>query len=148
MKAINIILLGALAFLGYQAYELAAGTGTMQVILADVTVQSPLNYLVTLTVQNVSNASITVNSMTGNVLINGGQLASISYLPGAGNGTVVPPNGQINIPVTASASLLSLPGDIQQLVQSGGQTVDFTVTGNVNASGFVLPFTLDKTVNL
>lgn len=149
MKAGTLLLMAGLAFLGYEAWQLAVGTGTMQVILQGVQINSLTNYVVTLTAQNVSDASITINAMTGNILINGNQLATIATtsIPGW-QPIVIPARGQANIPINVSPDLLSLPADIQQLINNGGQTIDFTVQGDINASGFVLPFTLDKTVTL
>lgn len=144
MKAVTWILVGILAFVGYEAYELAMGTGTLQFIFQGVNFNGLTNWTVNITVQNVSNATVTINSMTGNVLINGNQLASISsFTP-----TTVPANGQINIPVTVQPSLLSIPGDVQQLIQTPGSNFDFSVQGNANVSGFILPFTLDKMITV
>lgn len=141
MKTGTLLLVAGGVYLAYRAYELAEGTGTMQVVFKGVQVNSPLNYTVVLTAQNISNSPISVNSMTGNILLNGEQFASISdFTP-----VSVPANGQVDIPINVAPSLLSLPGDLQQLLQNGGQTLDFTVQGNINASGFVLPFNLDKT---
>lgn len=144
MKFGTVVLVGGGIFLAWKAYQLAVGTGTLEVIFKDVRVNGPLNYTIILTAQNISDADITANSMTGNILLNGEQFASISNF----TKTVIPANGQVDIPITVQPSLLDLPGNIQSLIQNGGQTLDFTVTGNVNASGFVLPFTLDKTFNI
>lgn len=144
MKTGTVVLLGIGGLVLWEAYNLSVGTGTMQIVFKGVQINSLTNYTITLTAQNVSNVSISINSMTGNVLINGNQLASISDF----TVRTIPANGQIDIPITVQPSLLSIPVDIQQLITNGGQTIDFTVTGNVNASGFVLPFSLDQTFNL
>lgn len=149
MKATTWLLLAGLAFLGYEAWQLAVGTDMLQVILQGVQINSLTNYTVTLTAQNVSDAELTINALTGNILINGNQLASISTTSVPGwQPIIIPARGQANIPINVVPNLLSLPADIQQLIQSGGQTVDFTVQGGANVSGFVIPFSLDKIVNL
>jgi Late embryogenesis abundant protein len=149
MKPVTIAVLAVGAYLLYQGYEMAAGTGTMQIIFSGLNINGPLNYTATLTIQNISNVPITVNSMTGNILINGNQLASISAFGTAGQPAVtVPPNGQTQVNVNVLPSLLSLPGDVAQLLSGGGQSVDFTAAGNANVSGLIIPFSVDKVVSV
>lgn len=143
MKTGTLVLLGVGGYLLWDITQNAIAVNTVNIVLQGVQVNSITDYVVTLTVQNVSNISATVNSMTGNILINGNQLASISNF----TATTVPANGQINIPVTVQPSLLSLPGDIANIIQNGMNTLNFTVVGNVNVNGLVLPFTLTQAVN-
>lgn len=143
MKTSTIVLLAAAGYGVYYLSQLNMGVDTVNINFAGVQIKSLTDYVVQLNVQNVSNISATVNSLSGNILINGNQLGSISdFSP-----TTIPANGQINIPVEISPSILSIPGDVQSVMNSGG-ILNFTAVGNINVAGLVLPFNLEKSVTL
>lgn len=144
MKTGTIALIGVGAFILYDLSQLSTAVGTVQVLFSGIKINNVVNYTVTLTVQNISNIAVAVNGMTGNVLLNGNELASISDF------TVrqVPARGQVDIPVTVTPSLFDLPSNIADLLQTSGQNLNFTVDGNVNVNGLVLPFTLDKAITI
>lgn len=142
MKATTVILLASGAYGLYYISQLGLATSTITVVFQGVNFNSLTSLTVNLLVQNITNASVTVNSMTGNLLMNGSQLASLSDF----TARVIPANGQVTVPINVSLSLLSLPGDIVSLTQLTGQTIDFTVVGNVNVSGLILPINLDNPI--
>jgi LEA14-like dessication related protein len=144
MKTSTFLLLGAGAYALYYLGNVGVATNTIQVIFSGVNIKSLTDYVVTMTVQNISNASLTVNAMSGNLLLNGNQVASMSdFTP-----RVIPAAGQVNIDIEITPNLLDIPSAIQNLIQTPGQNLVFTAVGNVNVSGLVLPFNLDKTITL
>jgi hypothetical protein len=142
MKGTTVLLGAAVLYGIYSISQLGLAANTINVVFQGVNFNSLTSLTANMLVQNITNASVTVNSMTGNLLMNGKQLASISDF----TQRVIPPNGQVTVPVNVSLSLLSLPGDIISLTQLSGQTIDFTATGNTNVSGLILPFNLDLPV--
>lgn len=142
MKTSTVLLLAGGAYGLYYISELGLATNTITVVFQGVNFQSLTSVQVNLLIQNITNASVTVNSMTGNLLMNGNQLAALSDF----TQRVIPANGQVTVPINVSLSVLSLPGNIISLTQLTGQTIDFTAVGNVNVSGLILPFNLDLPV--
>lgn len=145
MKTLTAVALAAGGFLLYNAWEAANFANTVQVVFAGVDVQNLNSIVVKIVVQNITNASITVNSMSGNLLLNGDQLASISDF----TQRTIAPNSQTEIDVTASPSWLDIFANVQQLLSTPGSQLNFTADGNINISNLpMLPFTLDKTISV
>lgn len=142
MKFTDIALVGGGIWAVYHFANLGVAANVVQIVLDGVQIKGFANYVITLKIQNVSNAIINVNSAVGNVLINGNQLASFSDFSKRSVG----PNSEQRLDVNVSPDFLSLPGVVKQLIQSGGTTVKFTIEGNANVNGLVLPFTLDQQV--
>ncbi len=144
MKTGTVLLVGAGLYGVWYMSQLGLATGTVSIVLDGVEIKGITNYVVNLKIQNVSNISVNVNSLTGDILLNGNELASISYF----DKLTVPANGQINIPIKVSPSLLDLPSALRGLLQSGLINLNFSIIGLVNANGLVLPFNLDKAVSI
>jgi LEA14-like dessication related protein len=142
MKTSTLLLLAIGGYALYEFTQFGIAANTVNVVFQGLSFNSIDSVTVNLQVQNVSNASVNVNSMTGNLLMNGNQLASLSDF----TQRTVPANGEVTVPITVSLSLLSLPGDISSITQLTGQTIDFKVVGNVNVNGLVLPINLDNPV--
>lgn len=90
-------------------------------------------------VQNVSNASFTVNSFVGTLTANGNTLGTASsFIP-----VLISANSQTTFPVQIRLNLIGITSDIVNIIngQSGmQQTVN--LKGYVNASGLVAPVDL------
>lgn len=143
MKTSNVLIIGGLAYGAWYLSQLGVATATVRVVFSGVQIRGITDYLITMTIQNVSNVVVNVNSMSGDILLNGNHFASM----GAFDRIQVAPNSQANIDVNVSPDLLSLPGTIRQLIQNGLGTLNFKVVGDVNVNGLVLPFNLDKSVS-
>lgn len=144
MKISTLIFGAAGAYLLWYITNLGTAANTIAIVLKDVIVNNPLSYTVILTVQNITNAAATVNSMSGELNLNSNPLASISDF----TQRIIPANGQVDIPVTVNVSLLDLRGAIQTLITGGVKILNFNATGNVNLSGLILPFDLNNTITL
>lgn len=144
MKTSTVLLLGAGGYALYYFSQLGVATSTVRVVFNGVNVKGITNYEVLMTVQNLSNISINVNSMAGDIILNGNRLATLAFFNGQ---IVVPANSQIDIPVNVSPDLLSIPSVIRDIIHNGVGTLNFTVIGDANINGLVLPFNLDKAVS-
>lgn len=143
MKTANVLLLAGAAFVAWEAFHAVEAVNDINVVFSGVDIKNLNNIVVKIIVQNVTNTGITVNSMTGNLFLDGNQIASLSdFTP-----RDVVPNGQTEIDVTVSPSWLSLPGNIMSLISQTGNILNFEAVGHVNVAGLpVLPFDLPQTV--
>ena len=146
MKTGTALLLagGGLALLYFG--KLATAAATYQLVFKNVSIQSATNWVLTFTLQNVSNATLSLNSLAGTVSVNGNQLGNISMFPASP--IIVPPNSQIDLPITLSIGLLGIPGIVAQVTQQAGNSFDFNVVGNMNINGLVAPFNDDVTFQI
>lgn len=144
MKTGNVILAAGVVLGVYYITQLGVATNTVSIIFEGVNIKTATEYEVIMRVQNVSNVSVSVNSMTGTLSLNSNPIADLSFF----GGVTVPANGQVDIPVSVSISLFSLPATVKDLLNGGGSELNFNVTGNANVSGLVLPFDFDKTMSV
>lgn len=141
----STVLFGAVGlYLIWYISNLGTAVNTITVVFKTVIVNNPLSYTVILTVQNITNATLTVNSMTGQLNLNSEPMANLSDFTKRD----VPANGQVDIPVTVNVSLLDLPEAIQNIITNQSNVLNFNVAGNVNLSGLIVPFNLNNTITL
>lgn len=144
MKTGTVILLavGGLALYFYS--ELGITAASMNVVFDSVQIKSVTDYMIGLLIQNVSNSPIYVNSLAGDILVNGNELGNISdFSP-----ITVNPNSQQVVQIEIKPSLLSLPGTVIDLVNNSGGNLNFTATGHMNIDNQVLPFNVSKSVTV
>jgi LEA14-like dessication related protein len=143
MKIIPVLALvagvGALIYFS----NLGVGANDLQILLNNVQIRGVTDIQITLMVQNVSNATLNIKSMTGTVTLNGSTLGNISSFQKVD----VLPNSQQPITVTLNPSLIALPGIVQTLLQGSGKQLEFVVEGNVNLNSLVVPFSVSDTIN-
>lgn len=128
-------------------YNLGTASQTVQVVLSGVQIKGLSDWQLTLMIQNVSNATIVVNSLSGVVNANGKQIATISAFPPGG--LQVPANSQQPLIINFSPSVFTLPGAIIDIINSatGNNTIEFNAVGNMNLNSLVLPFNLTQNVS-
>lgn len=151
MKTSNILLLGGAGLAVYYLTQLGVAGATVQFVFQSFQFQSLSQLQINVVVQNVSNAVLNLNAMSGSVYLNDNYIANVSYFPPSGQTAVqVPAASQIAIPFMASISILSLPGAIQNLINNvpGSGTYTFKITGQANINSLVVPFTLTYPVTL
>jgi LEA14-like dessication related protein len=140
MKTSNIVLLGVGGYLVIRYFgNLGVAVNTISFILKTVNIKAVNNIQVILTVQNVSNANLTINSMAGDIMLNGEQFASISDF----TQRMVPGNSAIDIPINVRPNYSNLPSYITSML-NGQKNFDFTIQGNANVNGLVFPFSLTQ----
>jgi LEA14-like dessication related protein len=144
MKTGTVLLLGVGAVAAYYFAQLGKAGSTMQIVLSGVQVNSVTDYVITLTFQNVSNATVKINSFTGVVSINDNQVGNVSEF----GPVIINPNSQQAINIHFSPSLLSLPGAIRDLLNNSGGELVFNVNGNANVDNLVLPVNVSDTVTV
>lgn len=144
MKTGTVIAIGLGAAAVWYYSQLGVAAAVVQVVFSGVTIRSLTDYTLNFMIQNVSNATIELNSMTGVVSVNGNPLGNVSEF----KLVQVPPNSQAPMNIDFEVSLLSLPGDIEDIVnnKSGNNNLDFKVVGNMNVNNLVLPLTVEQTV--
>lgn len=144
MKTGTLLVVGAIAFLGYEFLQLNTAGNTLQVVFQGVQVNGPLNYTLNLIVQNVSNATLALNSLAADVTINGNDLGNVSNF----TAITIQPNSQTPVNVTLQPSILSIPGTVQALLANPTGSFDFKITGNMNVNSLVLPLNVEKVINI
>lgn len=143
MKILPILAVVGLGLFVWNTAQLGLAAATIQVILQSVDISGLTSYKVTFLVQNVTNATLTVNSMTGTVTVNGNTLGNISTF----TQVVVPPNSQMPIVVTINLSVLNLPSDVIAIINNNTGSLLFAATGYVNVSGVPAPIAFNVQEN-
>lgn len=143
MKTGQVLLIGAAGLAAYYFANLGIATGTMNFVFSGIKINSINDFVFTITMQNVSNADLNVNSMSGNILLNGDSFANISDF----TKRTIPGNSQADIDVHIKPQLFSLSTQIQNLINNPGSQLSFTINGNANVNGLVLPFSIEETYN-
>jgi LEA14-like dessication related protein len=146
MDGLNVLFLIAAVGVGVIALNFTKVGDTVQVILKSVTVNSINNWSIVITVQNVTNTSVTVNSLVGTVSVNGAQIGNVSsFIPVNISG-----NSQSDITVVFQPSLLTLPNAVITAIQAAtsNNQLQFNVSGNFNLNSLVLPFSLSQNVSI
>jgi hypothetical protein len=100
----------------------------------------PPTVFVDLIVQNTSNITFTINSLSANVTSDGTQIGNVSdFIP-----VIVPANGQGVVPLKLSLQPIGIVNDIISIITGGNGTRTILIDGSVNANGiqqsFKLPF--------
>ena len=93
-------------------------------------------------VQNPTNSTVTVKSITGSVNVNGKFLSSFSYF----GDQVISPNAESILQITARPSAIGIFNSIKQLLNTptGNNLVE--LTGTANVEGVTYP--LNESINL
>jgi LEA14-like dessication related protein len=142
MKTGTILLLAGAGLVAYEFQQLGTAAQTVQFQFAGVQINGLTNYNVQLLIQNISNISCSVNAMSGVINLNGNQIGNISDF----NPVIIGARAQQIVNVALNPNLLSLPFEIQSLINNPGQPLNFEVNGNANVNGLILPFDLSKTI--
>lgn len=144
MKTGNLLLLGGAGLIIYYLSQLGVAGKTVQFVFKGVSFLSATKLQIQLMVQNVSNANITLNALTGDVTINGNELGSAStFTP-----VDIPGASQQQINLILDISILSLPSTIINLINQAGNTLNFQVTGNANINSLVVPFSVQQAITI
>lgn len=143
MKATTLLLLGALGFGIYEIEQLKTFSNNFQLIFQGVDLLGVLKYRLNFIVQNVTNATVTINSFAADVTINDNDLGNVStFTP-----TTINPNSQQQFSVILQPSLLSLPGTVLSFINNPPSALAFKVIGSMNVDTLVLPVECEKDVN-
>jgi hypothetical protein len=142
MKAVTVALIAGAGIALWYLSGVAVAANSIQYSIAGIAFNSLTNWTITLNVQNVADTGFTLKALSGNVTLNGGAVGSLSDFSGS---VVVPPAGQVNIPIQFSLSLLSLPSTISDVISNDSGSFDIGLTGNANVNGIVLPFNTTQT---
>lgn len=139
--ALTVLALGV-AF--YYFAQLGTAAATVQIVFSGIQPMGLLKYRLNFIIQNVSNATVDLNSLAADVTINGNDVGNISKF----GTTQIGPNSQTTIDADLNVSLLSLPGAIRDLLTNSHGTFDFRVIGNMNINTLVLPVDVEQTINI
>lgn len=98
----------------------------------------------TVLLQNTSNSDLTINSLAGNAYADSTLIGNISsFQP-----TMVPANGQVELPFTVRFMALNLVNEIINAIQSGSFNKPITIQGFVNGSGVQVPLDITYQLNV
>lgn len=137
-KKKNLILLAGagVAYWYYKKYE-AAKVINYNIASVALNFQGVFPILkIILNVQNVSNQSIMINSMAGNLYINNTNVGTVSNF----QETIIKGNSQTPYEITVKLNLLGVVSDLVSLITNGtgnAQTLQLVV--NANVEGMIIP---------
>jgi LEA14-like dessication related protein len=97
------------------------------------------NPVITLVAQNPQSAGFAVNSIVGDVYINGTLMGNLSMF----QQVMITPVSEVALPLTVRVNWLGLPGFITDVLQNGwkaGMTVN--IKGNANVETTIVPLNL------
>lgn len=97
-----------------------------------------------LNVQNVTNESIIINSMTGNLFIDNTNVGSISNF----NQTLIANNSQSVYEIVVSLNLLGVVSDLINLITNhSGISKTVQIVANANVEGLIIPINAKYTIS-
>lgn len=94
-----------------------------------------------LAVQNPTNSTIKIKSITGSISVNGKYLANVSAF---GDQTVAP-NSESTLRLVARPSALGIFESVRELLTAPAGQVSATFQGSANVDGIVVPITETRT---
>ena len=146
MKTSTIALLAVGGGALYYFSQLGVAGATVQFVFTGIDLSRFPQLGIQVLVQNVSNATLELDAMSGQASVNGNNLGTVSYFP-AQPAQILPRSQQI-INFSAGLNLLSLPSTVQNLLNTPGSgPYNFALSGNANINGLVLPVNLTYTLN-
>lgn len=144
MKTGSVVLLAVAGLALYSFAQLGTASNTAQLIFSGVTVNSPTSFTLHFVVQNISNATVKFNGLTGTVSVNGTVVGNLSTF----SAVTIQPVSQQNLNVSFQPSLLGVASQVADMIRTGNQTLDFSIEGNYNIDSFVLPFSVQNSVTV
>lgn len=144
MKTAGVVAIAAALGGAYYLTQVGTAGATAQFVFESVQFSSLTKWNVMILVQNVSNARINLNALAADITLNGDDIGNASFFPPTP--AQIEPTSQQVVNLEVDLSILSLPGAIQDLISNPGSSYNFEVTGTANVNGFLVPFTLKKTI--
>lgn len=120
----------------------------LKVNLSNVSIKSSkgLNLpkiILTFELINVTNTSINLNAIVGDVYVNGSFLATINNL----DRVIIGAKSKTNLNVELQTSILDAGSIVKDLIfQKGKRSLNFTADIKLNVNGILLPIKINKTV--
>ena len=140
-KGLKIFLLAVGGLFAFSLIRKAQAGKNLQVIFRTLRVLKPTGIALPtiqaiFTIQNPSSQQITINSLVGELLLNGKLLSNLSNF----EKIIVPGNNQVDLPINIRIGLIDVISNVISLLkQKGKVTAQFE--GNVNAENFIIPVT-------
>ena len=99
--------------------------------------------ILTFEIQNITNSSLNINGLVGDVYINGTYLANVSNL----KPMAILPNSILNYPVEIQASFLDAVPLLKDLIfKKGKRTIKVTGDLTMNVNNILIPYKIEKTI--
>jgi hypothetical protein len=144
MKISTVLLLGVGALAVWEFQQIGTAAATVQFVFSGVQIKSLTNYVLQITVQNISNADCVLNAMSGTITVNDNDLGNVSDFSPVN----IRARSQQVVNITLQPSILSLPGAITDIINNSGGQLDFVFEGNANVNGLVLPINVEKIITV
>lgn len=143
MKIGGVIAGVGVLYFGWTLWQKYEAGSNLDVNIANVDLSGFPNVQVVLSVQNVTNTPLTVNSVAGNLAVNNVPLGSLSStIP-----VTLAPNQITMVTINFSASMVNLPNAIATVINQLGGSLAFNVTGEANVQGIPVPVPINDTQN-
>lgn len=141
MKAWEIVGIAVGGFFAWSLWQKYEAGSTLQVNFSSVDFSNFPTVNVVLSCQNVTNTPLTINSLAGNISVQGQPFGSVSLT----TPVTIAPNEITNVPFSVAVSLLSLPSSILNVMNAANGSVQVNITGNVNVAGIPAPVAINET---
>lgn len=145
MKTGEALLLAAVGYGVIYYTGLGVAGNDLQVVFKGFSIDSITQFTVTLTIQNVSNATIQINSLAADVTVDTSDLGNVSYF---GSPITIGANSQVDIPLKLNLSLFAVPAIVKDIMNNLGNSYKISVDGNFNANNIPLPLHLSDTITV
>lgn len=136
MKTGTLLLLGVAGIGVYELMQLNTAANTFNLVFNGVQPLGLLKYNLQFIVQNVSNATIRLNSLSAEVTVNDYDLGNVSFFPP--QPLEIGPNSQTPVNLLLQPNILSIAADAVAFFQNNPSQLDFVMNGNMNINGFVM----------
>lgn len=131
------MLVGAAAVAAYFLFQGASTLNSLVFLAKGVTMQNGFLQL-TLGIQNPTSNALTIQSLAGNILVNGSAFGNISnFVP-----TVIAANSETDMVLNIAASPLGIAAGLVNELESSGTNLSVAAQGVANVNGQPIPVSL------
>ena len=142
-----ILAVGAAAFYYFKKLKIAGDN--LKVNLKTISLSKKSSGLslpkiiLTFEIQNITNSSLNINGLVGDIYINGTYLANVSNL----KAMAILPNSALNYPVEIQATFLDAVPLLKDLIfKKGKRTINVTDNLKMNVNNILIPYKIEKTI--
>ena len=139
-KFLPLLLTAGIGYFAYKYISKGFAAKKLNIKLRSIRLNPISKASLTLDIINPTNTNININSIVGDVIVNGYSISTINYQ----NAVSIPANGSIFIELMIKVNPLDAGGFILDLIQKKGKLGKIKVLGSVSGEGIVAPFSIEQ----
>jgi LEA14-like dessication related protein len=139
-KILPYLIGGGLLFAAYKFFYKAKAAATLNIKLRTIKLNPISKAAVSLQIINPTPASINIDSITADVLINNFALSTLNFQ----KRTVIPANGSVNVDLSIKINPLDGFTFVANLLANKGKLNSIKIQGNVSGEGIVAPILIEQ----